>query len=190
MNVDRTRFVHSVSDGICQGLIWYKDNSGYSTSNVLKCLFFEVNWKTNNLQNMAIITNYQPSGVWNATEEDAFGHQLFSINGQAPFYHINGSHRIAKRSSPGWKVPGQGFLRNSGYNTNTASTEQNDFTTVLSGSNNNQSGQDVIHGIDSTTRALILADWGHDDGGLWNYGNDSGWAWGATTLLAIPNDLY
>ena len=190
VNVDRTRFVHSVSDGICQGLIWYKDNSGYSTSNVLKCLFFEVNWKTNNLQNMAIITNYQPSGVWNATEEDAFGHQLFSINGQAPFYHINGSHRIAKRSSPGWKVPGQGFLRNSGYNTNTASTEQNDFTTVLSGSNNNQSGQDVIHGIDSTTRALILADWGHDDGGLWNYGNDSGWAWGATTLLAIPNDLY
>ena len=189
-SVNNVKHIFSVSDGINQGLIWYKYNTQISTGNQLKCLFFEVNWKTNNLQNMAIITNYGPDALNNVTEEDAFGHQLFSVNARAPFYFTNGVFKLAKRSSPGWKVPGQGLIRTANYNTSTTATEQNDFTDVLTGTPSGQSGQDFLHGIDSVTRAALLADWGHDNGGVWNFGNDSGWAWGASTILAIPNDLY
>lgn len=93
----------------------------------------------------------------NSTEEDANGTALFAINGKSS-YHMNGTFYASKldSSEPGWRF-------------------SNNFSSSLTSwpvGQSTQTDMDVFGSIDNDGY-VWFADWGHDDGGLFNKGNDN-----------------
>jgi hypothetical protein len=89
---------------------------------------------------------------WHGTEEDAFGHVLYTVNGKIFHYNASGSFRLA------------GTMGNPNVTTSTWSVTWN-------------LGVDTQHGVDffghvDNSGFLWFADWGHDNGGFFNCGND------------------
>ena len=94
----------------------------------------------------------------NSTEEDSNGCQLFAVNGCWAWYADLNFYWTAKNTSTayGWR-----FVSSRGSSTSNSI-----------GSVNTQTQADIMSSIDATDNRVWFADWGHDDGGLFNVGND------------------
>jgi hypothetical protein len=103
----------------------------------------------------------------NGTEEDAEGSQMFAIDG-AISYQRDGSFFWG--SSTGWRFA-SGLT--SAYSRGIGASTQVDM--------------DIFGSIDSTDGYVWFADWGHDDGGIFQVGNDVQLGVAKTNILHIPN---
>jgi hypothetical protein len=138
----------TISDGVNQFLIYR-----YSTTNAYLCT---VDLSTNTISAVAVTVTSRATSGANATEEDAVGTQLFTVDGTLNWcenttYYYGGALD--------WK-------------TNTNPFNISDKLTFTAGTINTQTDLDIWGSIDSTG-FLWFADWGHDNGGLFNVGNDS-----------------
>ena len=207
------RDTYSISDGICQGIInWNGLNS------VVWALVFEVNWKTRTLRILEQ-KNTRFLSV-DITEEDFNGNQTIAINGGESWhkqgsYFINNGFSNGWRSRD---VPDAVSGSNDGYggdmnyalNTNVdgfdADQSGNDLMHAICWGDNASSGISGDSSRDGTFEQnwwnrrsiaggnnrgwLVAADWGHDNGGFFNVGNDTSWSAKATTAYTLPPDLY
>jgi hypothetical protein len=111
------------------------------------------------------------SGVVNNTEEDAFGNQLFLVDGRVTFHaggtFYYGGTRYWRDSTIAW------------YNATGMSG--------LGGGASTQTGMDLFGSVD-TSGWVWFADWGHDDGGFFGVGNDSQLGTRPTNIKLVPND--
>jgi len=139
----------TMSDGVNQFMIgrW----------NTNSARLFTVNLSTGVLTSVAFPISVSFGQTYgNTTEEDSVGTQLFSIDGYSSF-HSNGNFYYGGTS--GWK-------ENTGYGPSSI-IGKSSFTAGYS----TQSDMDIFGSIDSSGY-LWFADWGHDDGGLFQVGND------------------
>lgn len=138
----------TISDGVNQFLIYR-----YNTTNAYLCT---VDLTTRTVTATSVtVTSRAPNGV-NQTEEDALGDTLYTVDGtlnwlESTVYYYGGTLD--------WKT-----------NTNPFNTSGK--STFSAGTINTQTGLDIWGSIDSNG-FVWFADWGHDDGGLFNIGNDS-----------------
>lgn len=110
---------------------------------------------------------------YNETEEDAIGNQLFSIDGSISYYR-NLNFYYSSRTVNTWS-----FLD--------GVTTGNTVTSV--GSVDTATGMDILTSIDAGDGYAYFVDWGHDDGGLFNFGNDSALGYTKTNIFKIPSDF-
>lgn len=152
----------TVSDGVNSVLIiWGNANNGYYTT-------FDL---TNGQLYASTSVTFNDYFNWtNTTEQDAIGNQLFSVDGAICYYK---NLRVYYSSSD---ASGYSFLDN----VNTT------YTSVPIGTLDTQTGMDLATAIDTTDGYLYFADWGHDDGGLFNYGNDNSLGYTKTNIFKIP----
>jgi hypothetical protein len=108
------------------------------------------------------------STMTNATEEDAQGTQLFAVDG-AISYYSNGSFYWG--GPAGWRFATT--LMSSAYSASVGASTQSDM--------------DMFGSIDSSDGYVWFADWGHDDGGTFQVGNDSQLGTAKTNIRLIPN---
>ena len=141
-----TNSLWTMSDGINQFMIgrWGSASARLFTANLSSGV----------LTSTAVTLAAAPSQA-NATEEDAVGTQLFSIDGLTSF-HNGGTFYYG--GSGGWK---------SGINPVGTGGKSS-----FAAGNSTQSDMDIFGSIDSSGY-VWFADWGHDDGGLFGVGNDS-----------------
>jgi hypothetical protein len=99
------------------------------------------------------------ASLTNSTEEDAFGDLLYTIDGSIT-YHSN----VVFYYTLGSTTSGIGWRDATNYTSGS-------LTTITAGSLNTQTGMDIFYSIDND-RYVWFGDWGHDDGGLFNIGND------------------
>lgn len=111
------------------------------------------------------------SAMSNNTEEDAFGDQIFLVDGRVTFLS-NGSFYYG----------GTRYWRE----TTTAWTNATGMS-ALSGGNAAQTGMDLFGSVD-TSGWVWFADWGHDNGGFFGVGNDSQLGTRPTNIKLVPND--
>lgn len=106
----------------------------------------------------------------NITEEDAFGTQLFTVDGRTTF-HSGGIFYYG--GTKYWRDASPAFTSISGMST-------------LSVGNSTQTDMDIFGSVD-TSGWLWFADWGHDDGGLFGVGNDSQLGTRPTNIRLVPD---
>lgn len=147
-----TNSLYTISDGVNQFII-----GRYAVNNAFLC---KVDLSTGTITATAITYGaVVPLGP-NATEEDAIGSQLFAVDGYTTF-HIN-----------------KMFYYGGSYDWTDTTTTPFDIGTKTSFTAGPGSTQPVlqtdydIFGSVDTDRSVWFADWGHDDGGLYNVGND------------------
>ena len=131
----------------------------YSRSNAK---YFEIDLTDGSVhfqETIQFSTNLSHPGGGLDTEEDPFGDQLFALNGAISYNGVNGTYNLGYNGNTGWRS-WDGSFSNYGQSTNTSTQS----TT--------QSGLDCFASIDSSNR-LYFGDWGHDNGGMYNIGNDS-----------------
>ena len=104
----------------------------------------------------------------NGTEEDAEGTQLFAVDG-AVSYFSGGSFYWG--STTGWRFA-SGL--NNAYQVSVGASTQTDM--------------DIFGSIDSSDGYVWISDWGHDDGGMFQVGNDSQLGTAKSNILLIPNN--
>lgn len=159
--VSNNNNIITISDGVNSFLIW-------KVGMVTACIV-TVDLSTGMIYSMTEVTF--SASFSNATEEDAvLGDQLFSIDG-SPAYHSGGSF---------WYTP-LSDVTNLWRDVTTLSAS-NSFSIGAS----TQSGQDVMSSIDSNGY-VWFADWGHDDGGIFGVGNDSGLGTRQTNIFLVPD---
>ena len=141
-----------ISDGI--SMIHTGYNGG--TARLLRFYF------NNNTVTGEAATVLSPAGGWWGTEEDTFGHVLFTVNGRVMYYNSAGKFRLAGNLT----------------NPNSLSTDY----TVTEWANPAQPGLDFFGMVD-TTGYLWFVDWGHDNGGYFNCGNDNYLGVGKTNIM-------
>lgn len=155
----RNNYAH-MSDGIKSFWLHHK-NKTY----VLLC---EMNYKTQSIQSDWINQGSSPENqLQQDVEEDMDGDQLFSLNGGSAWAYQVGSGTVYKfHTYWGWRHK-EGIRRTSGQN--------GEQSVTINGSYTNQTGQDVCGTIKSTSDYRVtFVDHGHDNGGLFNFGNDDG----------------
>jgi hypothetical protein len=108
------------------------------------------------------------AGQSNGTEEDTFGTLLHAVDGGFTYYANTTWH---EDRFP-WTA------RGSLTNTNTYST----------GGASTQTDMDLFGSIDSGDRQVWFADWGHDDGGLFQQGNDDRLSVRKTNIYFLPDN--
>jgi len=113
------------------------------------------------------------SAIANNTEEDAFGNQLFLVDGRVTF-HSNGNFYYG--GTRYWREPTIPW-------TDTTNTN----ISALTGGSSGQTGMDLFGSVD-TSGWVWFADWGHDNGGFFNVGNDSQLGTRPTNIKLVPND--
>ena len=152
--------IWTISDGVNQFLI---GRYGNTTSYLVT-----VDLTTNTVSASSFILTTSPSQT-NTTEEDAIGTQLFTVDGVANWcsgtiYYYGGT--------ADWKI------NNNIFNTSGR-------LVFSAGSVNTQTDMDIWGSIDANGY-LWFADWGHDDGGLFNVGNDSQLGTRQTNIRYVP----
>jgi hypothetical protein len=108
------------------------------------------------------------------TEEDAIGNQLFAIDGDVSYY-TNLTYRyslLSVSNRVGWRD--RTSLTSPGYDS------------INVGSVDTQTGMDILSTIDAVDNYAWFCDWGHDNGGLFNVGNDSILSMVKTNIQKIP----
>lgn len=137
--------IWTISDGVNQFLIGrYGNSTAYLVT-------VDLTTNTVSANSIGIVAPTQT----NLTEEDAVGTQLFAVDGVASWmqgttYYYGGTLD--------WK-------------TNTNVFNLSGKLTFTAGTLNTQTDMDIWGSID-TNGYVWFADWGHDDGGLFNIGND------------------
>ena len=111
------------------------------------------------------------SAMSNNTEEDAFGDQLFLVDGRVTF-HSNGTFYYG--GTRYWREPTIAWTNATGMS-------------ALGGGNAAQTGMDLFGSVD-TSGWVWFADWGHDNGGFFGVGNDSQLGTRPTNIKLVPND--
>jgi hypothetical protein len=104
----------------------------------------------------------------NTTEEDAFGSQLFTIDGAFSYY-----------ANVTWYQDNLPWTNKSNRNMS------NSWAT---GGADTQTDMDLFGSIDSGDAQVWFADWGHDDGGLFQVGNDQFLGVRKTNIYNLPNN--
>lgn len=159
-----TNSVITISDGINMFLI-YRMNQ---TSAVECRVDLSTGLITTSLRSFSQATFY------NTTEEDAIGAQLFAVDG-APTWQNGTTYNYTRLDSAstgyGWREV----------------TALSAVSSTTIGSLSTQTGMDIMSSIDSTDSYVWFADWGHDDGGLFNGGNDSQLNTAKSNIQKIPS---
>ncbi len=135
--------IFTISDGVNQFLIGKHGQS--------ECYVCTVLYEYSTIQVHSINLWDTSDGLNDFTEEDAIGDQLFALDG---FTTFNKNATFYYSGTRGWKAQSNVFS-NTGKLTMTA------------GSIDTQTGMDIWGSID-TSGYVWFADWGHDDGGLFN----------------------
>jgi len=114
------------------------------------------------------------------TEEDAIGAQFFTVdcfntylNGLSMNY--GGTNHWLTTSEPFGTGGKSSFVVGPGTSTSTTATQ-------------NQIGRDIFGSVDPSDRSVWFADWGHDDGGLYNVQNDLELGTRKTNIKLIPTN--
>lgn len=155
-----TNSLYTISDGVNSFLI-----GRWSTG---ACAYCKVDLSTGIITASSIaVTNPSQSNV---TEEDAFGTQLFTVDGRIPF-HVGGIFYYG--GTKYWRGTSPAFTSISGMSS-------------LSVGNSTQTDMDIFGSVD-TSGWLWFADWGHDDGGLFGVGNDSQLGTRPTNIRLVPD---
>lgn len=138
--------IWTISDGVNQFLIGrYGNTTAYLVT---------VDLSNNTVSASSFALSVAP-GQLNPTEEDAVGTQLFAVDGVATWQQ---STQYFYGGTLDWKT-----------NTNIFNTSGR--LQFGAGTLSTQTDQDIWGSIDSSGY-VWFADWGHDDGGLFNIGND------------------
>jgi hypothetical protein len=104
----------------------------------------------------------------NTTEEDAFGSQLFTIDGAFSYY----SDVTWYQDNVPW----------------TSKSNRNMSNSWATGGTNTQTDMDLFGSIDAGDAQVWFADWGHDNGGLFEVGNDQFLGVRKTNIYNLPNN--
>lgn len=158
--------IFTISDGVNQFII-----GRYNQTNAIRGI---VNLNTGVITATQFTYTTAPVQT-NTTEEDAIGDQLFTVDCYITYhkltiFYYGGSLDWIDTSDP---------FTTSGKSTFTAGPASTLGVTV-------PSGMDIFGSIDSTDRSVWFADWGHDDGGLFNVGNDVELGTRKTNIKLIP----
>lgn len=136
--------------------------------NSINVLYVEMDLSTGTIHTWQLLPELSLApGYSSNTEEDAFGNQLFAVNGAVTF-HKNGM--LYYGGTVGWRA----F---------TEFNETNSSTAI--GVDAFQTGMDVFGSVGGD-RYVWFADWGHDNGGLFGIGNDSDLGVRKTNILMLP----
>lgn len=164
-----TNSIYTISDGVNQFII-----GRYTSGSAFLC---KVDLTTGGMSATAITYSTTIPVGPNSTEEDAIGTQLFAVDGYTTF------HRD--------KI----FYYGGSYDWTDTATTPFDMGSKLSftagpGSTNPvlQTDADIFGSIDPSDRSVWFADWGHDDGGLYNVGNDVELGTRKTNIKLIPTN--
>ena len=156
-----TNSLYTISDGVNQFII---GRYGTEAAPVYTAFFCTVNLTTGVMINSPL--NYSgnvlhPNYTSNNTEEDAVGEQLFTVDCFNTF--LNGTTFYYQGPKVWNDITGLAFN----------STGKSGFTAGAPGIAGTQSGTDIFGSVDSVDRSVWFADWGHDNGGLYNVGDDN-----------------
>ena len=149
----------TMSDGIKSFWLQKKNSSYFALS--------EMNFKTQTIQTDWInIVDSPESQLQQDTEEDYQGDQLFTLNGGAAWAYQSGTGTYYQWTTyNGWRSK-DGMKR---------TQSQTGLQNVLIKTYKDQTGQDVCGMIKSSSDYKVtFVDHGHDNGGLFNFGNDAG----------------
>ena len=161
-NTENSRNTYTtMSDGI-KSFWFHRKNSNY----LLLC---EMNFKTRSIRSDWINMGTTPDSQLQSaaeTEEDYQGDQLFALNGGSAWaYQVGSGTNYQWDVENGWRSR-TGMRRYQGLSLRNV---------VINGSYQNQTGQDVCGMIKSSSDYRVtFVDHGHDNGGLFNYGDDVG----------------
>ena len=157
-------FLYTISDGVNQFIA-----GRWGSATAALCT---VDLTTGIISATAITYTITPTQT-NAAEEDAVGTQLFAVDGSVSFLFNTAFYYGGIRP---WKDLGGSPVSITGK------------TLFLAG-NSTQSDMDIFGSIDASDRYVWFADWGHDNGGLFNVGNDSQLGVRKTNIIHI-SDSY
>jgi hypothetical protein len=139
--------IYSISDGINSFVIgrWGQNNAQY----------IEIDLTDGSIHHSSQINYTSNPSQHDSTEEDFNGDQLFAING-AVSYHHDGNFIYGGTT---------------GFRSHPGPFNSSGKQTFSAGTNADQTGMDICTTVDSN-RYLYFGDWGHDNGGLFNRGDD------------------
>jgi hypothetical protein len=146
-----------ITDGINQ------IHAGYSGGTAVVLTF---DFNNNNVSSQSA-TVLNPTGGWWATEEDSFGHTLWTVNGRVMYYKSSGVFVL-------------------GGNLTSPNTGASEFPAVSQPLSPGQPGLDFFGRVDDDG-FLWLVDWGHDNGGYFNCGNDNQLGNGQTNIALVSS---
>lgn len=142
--------------------------------------YVEMDMQTRLIYKYEIVPFYTISPA-NRTEEDVAGDQLFAVNGsfswcQSRYFYYSRGAGAGTNTVPGWRQA-------SGFTTS-------GMTSTLVGAGvDTQTGYDIMSSIDTNDR-VWFADWGHDNGGLFGFGNDDRLGTAQTNIYKLnPDEL-
>jgi hypothetical protein len=118
-------------------------------------------------------------GTGNDTEEDAVGNQLFSIDGSTSYYKFLKFYYTTRSATSVGNSAVQSFLD--------GSLTANSSTNI--GTINTSTGMDILTTIDAGDGYAYFVDWGHDNGGLFDFGDDSALGYTKTNIFKIPSNF-
>lgn len=153
----------TISDGVNMFLI-YKTGQSFAVEGT-------VNLTT------GVVTTINRSfsqSFFNTTEEDMIGAQLFALDGALSYQNSTSFNYTPLNNASttyGWRD----------ITTFSASN------TAAIGTLATQTGMDIYGSIDTSDGYVWFADWGHDDGGLFNVGNDSQLGTAKSNIQLIPS---
>ena len=171
--------LYTISDGVNQFII---GRYGTEAAPVTAAFFCKVDLTTGVIT--ATTINYSsnilhPNYTTNNTEEDAVGDQLFTVD---CFNTFLGERIFYYQGSTVWN----------NITTNPFNTTGKSAFTAGPGSGNpaaaTQSGLDIFGSVDDADRYVWFADWGHDNGGLYNVGDDVELGTRKTNIKLIPTN--
>ena len=161
----------TVSDGVNSVLIIW---NAISTTPVTTGVYVTFNLTTGVMISATNIT-FADSFVWsstNTTEQDAIGNQLFAIDGGISYYKDSNYYYTTDATA------GYSFLERVAP-----------ASSISIGTLNTQTGMDLLTAVDTSDGYAYFLDWGHDDGGLFNFGNDDTLGYTKTNIFKIPNNF-
>ena len=145
--------------------------------------YYKVNLVTGAITGTSFVYDVTPTlpgtggGSDGQTEEDAIGAQFFTVdcfntymNGLSVNY--GGTNHWLTTAEPFGTTGKSSFVAGPGDTNTTAAI--------------NQIGRDIFGSIDPSDRSVWFADWGHDDGGLYNVANDTELGTRKTNIKLIP----
>ena len=161
----QTNSIFTISDGVNQFII-----GRYTQTSAILC---KVDLTTGAITASQFTYSTAPLHT-NITEEDAIGTQLFTVDGYNTYHqdtimYYGGSLDWLDLSNP---FPTAG---KSTFTAGPGSTQ-----TPL------QTDMDIFGSVDSVDRSVWFADWGHDDGGLFNVRVDTELGTRKTNIKLIP----
>jgi hypothetical protein len=162
-----TNALTTVSDGVNSVLVIRCLNGSSTTSG----MYLTFNLTTGVMISATSVSFVDTFTHYNTTEEDAIGNQLFAIDGSTSYYR-NLNFYYSSRTVNTWSFLDGAATANSATSIGTIDT---------------QTGMDILTSIDAGDGYAYFVDWGHDNGGLFGFGDDSALGYTKTNIFKIPN---